>query len=79
MPTTRPGRVWNAMLEGNERFVAGTPAHPRQDVERRESLAAGQEPVAAIFGCSPRSQSTLVCSRFFLSVMYTVPPPTLTS
>jgi carbonic anhydrase len=52
MPTTRPGRIWNAMLAGNERFIAGTPEHPHQDVERRESVAAGQAPVAAIFGCA---------------------------
>lgn len=52
MPTTRPGRVWNELLAGNERFVSGTPQHPRQDVERRETLAQGQNPVAAIFGCA---------------------------
>ena len=40
------------MLRGNERFVAGEPAHPRQDVERREQLAGGQAPDAALFGCS---------------------------
>jgi carbonic anhydrase len=52
MPTTRPGRVWKELLAGNERFVSGTPLHPRQDVERRETLAEGQHPVAAIFGCA---------------------------
>lgn len=52
MPTTRPRKIWNAMLEGNRRFVDGDPSHPHQDVERRESVAGGQEPVAAIFGCS---------------------------
>ncbi len=52
MPTTRPGKVWNAMLDGNTRFVAGEPQHPHQDVVRRESVAEGQEPVAAIFGCA---------------------------
>ena len=52
MPTTRPGRVWNELLAGNERFVSGTPQHPRQDVERRETVAQGQNPVAAIFGCA---------------------------
>lgn len=52
MPTTRPGRIWKTLLAGNERFVAGTPAHPRQNVERRESVAGGQAPVAAIFGCA---------------------------
>lgn len=52
MPTTRPGRIWNAMLAGNERFVSGTPEHPHQDVQRREFVAEGQAPVAAIFGCA---------------------------
>ncbi|GAA2066299.1 carbonic anhydrase [Leifsonia soli] len=52
MPTTRPGKIWNAMLEGNARFVAGEPQHPHQDVTRREVVAGGQEPVAAIFGCA---------------------------
>jgi carbonic anhydrase len=40
------------MLRGNERFVTGSPQHPRQDVERRESLVGAQLPLAAIFGCS---------------------------
>jgi carbonic anhydrase len=40
------------MVRGNERFVAGQPSHPRQDVERREQLATFQEPIAALFGCS---------------------------
>jgi carbonic anhydrase len=40
------------MLRGNERFVAGVPNHPRQDVERREEVALGQTPMAALFGCS---------------------------
>jgi carbonic anhydrase len=40
------------MLRGNARFVGGDPEHPRQDVERRETVAGGQSPLAAIFGCS---------------------------
>jgi carbonic anhydrase len=40
------------MLEGNARFVAGAPRHPRQDVERRHELAAAQTPRAALFGCA---------------------------
>lgn len=40
------------MLSGNERFMAGTPQHPRQDVERRTEIAAAQRPTAALFGCS---------------------------
>src|SRR3978361_1670540 len=40
------------MARGNDRFVAGEPLHPRQDVERRAEVVAGQEPIAALFGCS---------------------------
>ncbi|QJA00748.1 carbonic anhydrase [Leifsonia sp. PS1209] len=52
MGKPRPSRVWDAMLRGNERFVSGDPEHPRQDVERRETIASGQAPLAAIFGCA---------------------------
>ena len=53
MPTTRtPAVAWREMVRGNERFVAGEPRHPRQDVERREALANAQAPHAALFGCS---------------------------
>jgi carbonic anhydrase len=53
-PSVRPSpaAAWREMLRGNERFVAGEPSHPRQDVERREELAKGQAPIAALFGCS---------------------------
>lgn len=47
-----PTRVWNEMVRGNERFINGTPRHPRQDVERRHQIASGQAPRAALFGCS---------------------------
>jgi len=47
-----PAQVWHEMERGNERFVAGEPRHPRQDVEQREKLAGGQAPHAALFGCS---------------------------
>lgn len=40
------------MVEGNERFMAGTPRHPRQDVDRRSELVGNQWPHAALFGCS---------------------------
>jgi carbonic anhydrase len=50
--TDTPAEVWADMARGNERFVAGEPLHPRQDVERREELAAAQHPSAALFGCS---------------------------
>ncbi len=50
--TRTPAETWERMVAGNERFVAGAPRHPRQDVERREELSGGQSPRAALFGCS---------------------------
>lgn len=47
-----PQAAWDALVHGNQRFVSGAPAHPRQDIERREALAAKQIPFAALFGCS---------------------------
>jgi carbonic anhydrase len=47
-----PAVAWQEMARGNERFVAGAPLHPRQDVERRAEVASAQEPTAALFGCS---------------------------
>ncbi|WAJ44839.1 carbonic anhydrase [Mycobacterium sp. Aquia_216] len=52
MPNTSPITAWKALKEGNERFVAGQPAHPSQSVAHRASLAAGQKPTAVIFGCA---------------------------
>lgn len=49
---TTPAQAWREMEEGNARFVAGEPLHPRQDVERRAELATQQSPDAALFGCS---------------------------
>ena len=47
-----PRDAWQAMLDGNQRFVSGTLAHPRQDIDRREALAERQRPYAALFGCA---------------------------
>lgn len=52
MTARTPAMAWQEMVRGNERFVSGHPAHPRQDVERREQLAERQAPHAALFGCS---------------------------
>lgn len=54
-PTERPSTpaaTWRELRRGNERFIAGEPQHPRQDVEHRRELAHGQGPLVAIFGCS---------------------------
>jgi carbonic anhydrase len=52
MPNTSPITAWKALTEGNERFVAGMPAHPSQSIEHRASLADGQKPTAVVFGCA---------------------------
>jgi carbonic anhydrase len=51
MPNTSPVTAWKALSEGNQRFVAGQPAHPSQGIERRAALADGQQPTAVVFGC----------------------------
>ena len=38
--------------QGNARFVAGTPGYPDRTVERREDVAAGQAPFAAVLACA---------------------------
>ncbi|WP_141917862.1 carbonic anhydrase [Klugiella xanthotipulae] len=40
------------MKTGNDRFVEGSPEHPRQDVEHRVATHRSQNPTAALFGCS---------------------------
>ena len=47
-----PAATWRELRRGNERFIAGEPEHPRQDVDHRTGLAARQRPLVAIFGCS---------------------------
>ncbi|GAA4371709.1 carbonic anhydrase [Agromyces bauzanensis] len=54
-PTERPetpSATWRELRRGNERFIAGEPRHPRQDVDHRTSLAGAQRPHVAVFGCS---------------------------
>lgn len=48
----RPATAWQRLAAGNIRFVADRPEHPRQDARRRAELAGGQQPVAAVLGCS---------------------------
>jgi carbonic anhydrase len=40
------------LKEGNQRFVNGLPAKPRQDVKRIKEVASAQSPFATIVGCS---------------------------
>ncbi|AKE40751.1 beta-type carbonic anhydrase-like protein [Corynebacterium kutscheri] len=46
-----PQAVWASLLEGNARFVAGTPHRPNQDQARRLELTGGQSPRMAVFTC----------------------------
>jgi carbonic anhydrase len=44
--------AWRVLVEGNQNFIEGSPAHPRQDVDVRRAIANKQRPFAALFGCS---------------------------
>ena len=44
--------VWQQLLEGNQRFVKGSPLS-RNLPALRESLVKGQNPMAAVLCCSP--------------------------
>ena len=52
MPNTSPVTAWKSLREGNERFVAGEPAHPSQSIADRARLTHGQKPTAVVFGCA---------------------------
>ena len=43
---------WQRLLDGNARFASGQLQHPRQDVEQRAAVAAGQKPFAIVIGCA---------------------------
>ncbi|MCH7229544.1 hypothetical protein L0U85_01505 [Glycomyces sp. L485] len=43
--------IWDAMLEGNQRWANGKAKHPNTDVATREALIEGQTPKAAVITC----------------------------
>jgi carbonic anhydrase len=52
-PGVTPDAALTMLKEGNARFAAGKPQHPRQDKERRAATATkGQQPFATILSCS---------------------------
>lgn len=67
-----PGQAWQTLLDGNSRFVAGTPAHPNQDVDRRQSLFEKQRPFAALFGCSDSRLSAEIIFDLGLGDLFVV-------
>lgn len=47
-----PGDALKALVDGNRRFVEGTPKHPHEGQVWRKHLTAGQHPFATILGCA---------------------------
>ncbi|WP_205629070.1 carbonic anhydrase [Jiangella muralis] len=44
--------AWALLAAGNERFATGEPEHPHADEPYRESLVAGQHPIACVLSCA---------------------------
>jgi len=70
-PTT-PREAWSHLVAGNERFISGTLAHPRQDVDHRDTLAHGQKPFAALFGCADSRLSAEIIFDLGLGDLFVV-------
>lgn len=51
MANSNPTSAWQALKEGNRRFVSGESIHPSQSIATRHSLVNSQHPTAVIFGC----------------------------
>ncbi len=47
-----PDQALTSLKDGNQRFVNGKSARPRQDFDRVREVATGQNPFATIIGCS---------------------------
>jgi carbonic anhydrase len=75
MSAVRPGtprEAWQHLLAGNGRFISGTLAHPRQDVDHRDALADGQRPFAALFGCADSRLSAEIIFDLGLGDLFVV-------
>jgi carbonic anhydrase len=44
--------IWQELLYGNKRFAEGNPTHPNQSIARRQEMAKGQNPRAAVLACA---------------------------
>lgn len=51
-PRVTPQEAWEALSEGNSRFMSGALLHPQQNAARRDELSFSQAPDAAFLGCS---------------------------
>jgi carbonic anhydrase len=47
-----PADPLQALKDGNARFIADKPVHPREDASRRAQTASGQDPFAIILACA---------------------------
>ncbi len=47
-----PQQAWEALRDGNQRFMAHRVDHPHQDADRRSRLTDGQRPHAVVLACS---------------------------
>jgi carbonic anhydrase len=52
LPLSESDSALARLLEGNRRYVDGSPQHPAQTYSRRAEIADGQNPFAIIVGCS---------------------------
>lgn len=53
MPTTmNSDQALQALKDGNQRFIDGTPTRPHQDKTRLNEVASGQSPFVAILSCA---------------------------
>lgn len=50
--TISPADAYRKLIAGNDRFIKGELSHPRQNAQYRADTAGGQNPFAALFGCS---------------------------
>ncbi|MCX4616759.1 MULTISPECIES: carbonic anhydrase [Streptomyces] len=50
-PPTTPAAAFTRLMEGNKRWVSGDLRHPDRDPDRRQFVAAKQEPFGAILSC----------------------------
>ncbi|MEE1649986.1 carbonic anhydrase [Brachybacterium sp. J144] len=51
-PRVSVQEAWDALAEGNDRFMQGDLHHPQQSAARRSELSTFQAPNAAFLGCS---------------------------
>ncbi len=51
-PAVSGEAAWQKLMEGNQRYVAGTMTQAHQDAGRRTEVAKGQHPLAVVVGCA---------------------------